>query len=233
MNPPSIEPGLEALLNPDRSPRLADRAYTQLRELIIEGRIPPGTRLVEQALTAALHVGRTPLREALLRLEHDAVIERRDAGSLYVTELSSEELSELLGMRAVLESYCARLAAARITDRELDDIADAHRTAVEAEAKGDFVALAAAGTRFHDLINAASRAHRCTSVINDLRDWAVRYRPQGLTTTANRQLSIEHHAAILEALRAHDADRAEQLVRHHLDKVSEVIRDAAPGADGP
>jgi DNA-binding GntR family transcriptional regulator len=59
----------------------------------------------------------------------------------------------------------------------------------------------------------------------------VRYRPQGLTTTANRRLSIEHHAAILEALRAHDANRAEQLVRDHLDAVGEMIRDAATGSD--
>jgi DNA-binding GntR family transcriptional regulator len=230
VTPPSTGPRLEAFLTPER-PRLGERVYAQLRELIIEGRIPPGTRLVEQTLTAALQVGRTPLREALLRLEHDGVIERRDGGSLYVTELSSDELDELLGMRAVLESYCARLAAIRITDRELDDIADAQRAAVEADANGDLVALAAAGTLFHDLINAASRARRCTSVVNDLRDWAVRYRPQGLTTTANRRLSIEHHAAILEALRAHDANRAEQLVRDHLDAVGEMIRDAATGSD--
>jgi DNA-binding GntR family transcriptional regulator len=216
---------LDLLLRPER-PRLADRAYAELREYLIGGKLPPGTRLVEQTLTSALGISRTPLREALWRLEQDGLVERRDGGGLYVTELSQDEFEELMGARAVIEGYCARLAAERLTDAQLAEIAAAHQDADRAHEHNDVERLAEAGTRFHDAINAASRSPRCIAMVNELRQWAVRYRPQGLVDDANRRWSSDQHAEILAALRAHDGELAEQLVRQHLDEVGTRIRAA-------
>jgi DNA-binding GntR family transcriptional regulator len=216
---------LDLLLRPER-PRLADRAYSELRTHLIEGKLPPGTRLIEQTLTSVLGISRTPLREALWRLEQDGLVERRDGGGLYVTELTQDEFDELMGMRAVVEGFCARLAAERLTDAELAEIAAAHEDANLAHERNDLERLAEAGTHFHDAINAASRSPRCIAMVNELRQWAVRYRPQGLVDNANRRWSSDQHAEILAALRARDGERAEHLVRLHLDEVGTRIRAA-------
>jgi DNA-binding GntR family transcriptional regulator len=164
---------LDLLLRPER-PRLADRAYTELRSHLVQGKLPPGTRLVEQTLTAVLGISRTPLREALWRLEQDGLVERRDSGGVYVTELTQDEFEELMGLRAVIEGYCARLAAERATDAQLAEIAAAHEDAERAHDAHDLERLTDAGTRFHDAINAASAAPRCIAMVNELREWAVR-----------------------------------------------------------
>jgi DNA-binding GntR family transcriptional regulator len=213
---------LSALLQPEK-PRLADRVYEQIRGHIVEGDLPPGTRLIEHRLTQSLGISRTPLREALRRLEQDGLIERLDGGGLRVTELTLAGLRELMGIRAVLEGYCARLAADRITDAELAELLTAHEEAAEAIAAQDIQRLVDANTRFHDGIDRASRSPRCIGMINDIRGWVLRFRADALSDESTRRRSFEEHAEILDALRRREPERVERLVRDHIGRVEESL----------
>jgi DNA-binding GntR family transcriptional regulator len=217
-----VDPELSALLEPEK-PRLADQVYEQIRGHIIEGALPPGTRLIEHRLTESFGISRTPLREALRRLEQDRLIERLDGGGLRVTELTLDELRELMGIRAVLEGYCARLAANRITEAELAELLAAHEEAAEAIAAEDIQRLVGANTRFHDGIDRASRSPRCIGMINDIRGWVLRFRVDALSDEMTRTRSFNEHAEILDALREHNPERVEQLVREHIGRVEDTL----------
>jgi DNA-binding GntR family transcriptional regulator len=210
----SVDPDLSTLLKPAR-PRLADQVYESLRRFIVDGKIPPGARLIESDLCAVLNVSRTPLREGLRRLEQDGMIERHAGLGLRVTEVTRDGVEEIFGIRSVLEGYAARLAAERITQDELRAIAAAHDDARAALERDDIQALIIANTRFHDGINAASHSPRCVAMSNGIRDWVMRYRPHALADPAARKASFAQHGEILAALTAADP-RVEQLVRDHI-----------------
>jgi DNA-binding GntR family transcriptional regulator len=216
---------LSSLLEPEK-PRLADQAYTAIRRHIVEGTIPPGTRLVEHKLTESLGVSRTPLREALRRLEQDGLIERQTGGGLRVTELTIDDLTEIMGIRGALEGYCARLAGERITPAELEALQAAHEDAKAAIDRDDLQALIGANTRFHDGIDAASRSPRCIAMINDIRDWVISYRSEVLVDKETRQRSYDQHTEIIAALGSGDGGYVERLVRDHIAEVAERLIEA-------
>jgi DNA-binding GntR family transcriptional regulator len=210
------------LLQPEK-PRLSEWAYDEIRRYIVDGALPPGTRLVENKLTSSLGISRTPLREALHRLEQDGLIERNPGTGLRVTGLTLEELNEVMGIRAVLEGHCARLAAERISDQDLTDLFAAHEEAADAIRIGDLEALIAANTQFHDGINAAARSPRCMTMINEMRESVLRYRSEALNDEVTRKQSFDQHLEILMAMKARDTDLIEKLMRSHIAEVAQQL----------
>jgi DNA-binding GntR family transcriptional regulator len=194
----------------------AERVREELRTRIVDGRLPPGAWLSEPTIAAELDVSRTPVREAIGRLEEEGLVRRTPGLGAFVVELTEREAAEIIGIRAALEGYAASLAAARISDDELAGVGDAHVAAEEALASDDVEALLAANMSFHDAVNAASHSPRTVVMINGLRDWVVRYRTQVLGAPDRRQRSYASHALILDALRRHDGAAAEQAMRRHI-----------------
>jgi DNA-binding GntR family transcriptional regulator len=193
---------------------------------IVNGAFEPEERLLEPLLTEELGVSRTPVREALRRLEQEGLVWRnpRDLGR-YVRGLSPDEIREVLGVRAVLEGYAARLAAERATASELDVLASAHERAEQAVELGDIEQLVELNTQFHDGIVAASHAPQCAALIEALRDRILQYRLAFLLSDHLRRDSFREHRAILAALRKRDGDRAEVLLRRHVARIAEALVD--------
>lgn len=213
-------------------PSRAERVHSILRLEIIEGTLPPGTRLSELAIADELGVSRTPVREALRLLEQEGLVVRQRGHGLFVAELTRKEAAEIIGMRSVLEGYAAGLAADRITPLELEKIRLAHKDAEEAIALGDVSRLVKANTTFHDTINEASHAPRCVAMIAELRDWVLRYRAEALADEEARRRSFEQHAEILTALEEGDAQKTEQLMRVHiLDTTGSVVERIATSSE--
>jgi DNA-binding GntR family transcriptional regulator len=215
---------IAALVAPEK-PRLADWAYDEIRRYIIEGALPPRTRLVEHKLTTSLGISRTPLREALRRLEQDGLIERHPGGGLSVTELTLADLQEIMGIRAVMEGHCAALAAARISAEALDGLFSAHADAAAAIERGDLAVLTTANTRLHDGINVAANSPRALAIVNDMRETVLRYRTEALSDESERRRSFDQHVEILNALKAGDGELAERLVRAHIGGVAQHLTD--------
>jgi DNA-binding GntR family transcriptional regulator len=211
--------GIASLVEPEK-PRLADWAYGEIRRYIVEGVLPPGTRLIEKKLTTSLGISRTPLREALRRLEQEGLIERHVGGGLSVTALTLDEIKEILGIRAVLEGHCAALAAGRISAQDLAALFRTHEDAADAIRNNDLRALNEANTRLHDGINAASGSRRCVVMVNGIREAVLRYRSEALNDEAARTRSFEEHLEILTAIKEHDSERAEKLMRAHIGEVA-------------
>lgn len=205
---------------------LADGVYDHIRGQIVSGVFEPDARLMEPVLAEELGVSRTPIREALRRLEQEGLVRRnpRDLGR-YVRSLSPEDIREVLGVRAVLEGYAARLAAERASASELDGLASVHERAAQAVELDGIKQLVVLNTQFHDGIVAASHSPQCAALIEALRDKILLYRFAFLRSDRLRRESFSEHRAILAALRERDGDRAEGLLRRHVTQVAEALVD--------
>jgi DNA-binding GntR family transcriptional regulator len=197
-----------------------------VRAQIVTGALEAGARLMEPLLAENLGVSRTPVREALRRLGQEGLVRRnpRDLGR-YVNGLGPDEIRKVLGVRAVLEGYAARLAAERATEDELAVLGATHERAARVVDDGDIDQLVELNTQFHDGIIAASRAPHCAALIDALRDRILQYRFAFLRNDRLRHKSFLEHRAILTALQARDADRAELLVRRHVAQIAEALAD--------
>lgn len=204
-------------------PPRAEQVREALRARIVDGRLAPGTWLSEPTIASQFQVSRTPVREALGRLEEEGLVRRTPGVGACVAELTERETAEIIGIRAVLEGYAAQLAAARISDEELTRVRAAH-AAADKVMDNDVDALLAANMEFHDAVTVASHSPRTVAMINGLRDWVVRYRTQVLDDKDRRRHSFESHARILEALTRRDAAAAERAMREHIHEAwSDVI----------
>jgi len=198
---------------------IADRLFDQLRTAIVEGDIPPGSKISEPALAARYGVSRGSLREALQRLEAIKLIERRANVGARVVQLSSTELLEIYLVREGLEAMAARLAAERMSDAgiaELKALLERHRLELTHEdwqsyfqQEGDL--------DFHFRIAQGSGNRRLIEILcNDLYHLTRLYRCQfGMKSHRTRE-ALREHELIVEAIAARDGELAEWLMRRHI-----------------
>ena len=222
----SIDTGSMAL-KPLRSLRqrkpLGQMVYENLRQAIVRGGIAPGTRLVENQIAEAQGISRTPVREAIHKLERELFIERLTHGGFKVLGLSRQDIVETFGIRSVLEGYAARLAALnyRADDLEvLEAKIDEFQRLLE---KKQLKHLPDVNTQFHDLLYTLSRSPRLIAMIDALRDHIYRYRQIILKDERQARTSHEDHRLMLQHIRRRDADRVEQLVREHILRGQEMV----------
>lgn len=224
-----------------------ESAYEHLRAGIVEGRYPPGARLVEQAIAAAIGVSRTPVREALRRLESDGlVISERNRG-VVVRSVTSAEVDDLYELRGRLESYAAELAAARATPEQVaevraaaDEFADATERVVRARRRParDEVAetrgVNAANRRFHGALVAAAGHERLGALLAGTVDVPLVFRALRAFDADQLRRSALFHHLIADAVAAGDSVRAGRLMAEHIAQGRDAVRQslaADPAAD--
>ena len=192
----------------------AQTAYDQLISAIETGGLCPGDRLLETELAAKFGVSRTPVREAIRRLESDGIVEHKPRVGAVVRSLGQQEIVELYEMRIVLEATAATMAAQHASVAELDTL-DQLNTDMAA-ASGNAFAVAALNRRFHNCIMNAARNRFLAQSYNALSHALV---VLGKTTLAStdrvEQVCAQHHA-IIQALRAGDGTAAAQAMRDHM-----------------
>jgi DNA-binding GntR family transcriptional regulator len=203
-----------------RAVPLAEQAYLAIREAIATQRIRPGERLTERGLAMLLGVSPTPVREALRRLAQEGLVERPTPRTLAVVEHSAEALLELQYAEIMLRATLARIAAAKATQADIAQLASI-LAELEASAEGDAATVLDIAARFDQAVNdiadnpAITALYRTAEVFGQDR----RIRSVELMQTARRDLGERHlraHRALVEAVAAHDQDRAERVVRDHL-----------------
>jgi DNA-binding GntR family transcriptional regulator len=196
--------------------RLSDQLREAIEEEIATGQLLPGTHLDEVELAARFGVSRTPIREALSLLLGEGLVENRLPRGTVVTNLSSERLIEMFEVMAELEAMCARLAARRMSDAELEVVEQAHEACRGAALARDADGYFYANEEFHFAIYRASHntylIEQATSLQRKLRP----YRRLQLRVRHRIQRSFDEHQAIVDALRAGDAEQAVSSVRHHV-----------------
>ena len=198
---------------------IAQTVYERLREGILSAELRPNKRLVEDELADWLKVSRTPIREALLRLEQEGLVER-DRGWL-VREHDPGEIRARLECRLAIEGYASRLAAIHRTDAELEEL---QRLADRMEEPGipttEFNEL---NDRFHRAITAAARNSTLSHLHaqTKLNYWDLNV-PVMFSLETSRKIH-EQHRALIGALAAHNGEAAESIARRHVQQTMEVV----------
>jgi DNA-binding GntR family transcriptional regulator len=216
-------PGLPPLgALPDRR-SLGDQVFENLRQAIIRGEVAPGDRLVESRIAEVLDISRTPVREAIHKLEREGLLRKLPHGGFTVVHLSREDIEETFGIRCVLESYAARLAALNHREEELISLEEKIREFQSCLAKGRLEELPKINTEFHNLLYALSRSPKLIKLLNDLRDQVFRFRRILLKIDNMGRTSNEDHRKMLEAIRQRDPDRVEKLVKEHIERGKTIV----------
>ncbi len=194
-----------------------ERAYEFLKTSILSGRITPGERLTEQHLAKELGISRTPVREALHKLESEGLITPLSTRGFVASQDSKEEVEELFEIRAVLEGYALRVICDRITDAVLEELETVVAKAEEALERGCLEELFRWNTRFHDALHELipDRRRLCHQMVT-MRQYVLRHRKNTLQYPDGGGRTVDGHRKILMALRLRDPDLCERLMREHI-----------------
>lgn len=188
-----------------------------LREAILSGDLPPGHVLGEQSLGKQLGISRTPVREALLLLRSEGLIEMPPNRPAVVRSFTADDLREMHSLRALLEGYAARTAAARLTEADIEALQEScERYEKLVRQDENLPKLAEENFRFHDTIVSAAASERLVSMIRQVTAVPLIYKSYMTYSSENRETALEHHRAILAALVDRDPDRAELAMKSHV-----------------
>ena len=199
---------------------MSARVYEGLREAIVSGRLQSGVPLVEATVAAQYGTSRTPVREALRRLEQDGLVERGDRG-LRVRTRGPEEILEIYEVRILLEAAAARGAAERATRLDLMRIKNA-ADAMAAADPADPDTMAAANRAFHEEIWAASHNRTLVDLLTRLNSHVTRYPATTLTSPGRWPEALSEHADLLRAVEAGDRDKAGLVAAEHMRKARDI-----------
>jgi DNA-binding GntR family transcriptional regulator len=195
---------------------LGEHVFDSLKQAIIRGNMSPGEWLVESHIAVTLGISRTPVREAIHKLEREGLIDRQPRGGFTVLGLNRDDIEETFGIRAVLEGYAARLAALKHKKKELEPLEKKIEEFEKCLGKKQLNDLTQINTEFHDLLYALSKSPKLVHMINGLTDQIFRFRQIILKETKMAKVSNEDHKQMLDFIRKRDADDVEHLVRDHI-----------------
>lgn len=210
-------------VNLDSYKPLRELVLEALREAIFNGVLQPRERLMEIQLAEELGVSRTPVREALRKLELEGFIVMVPRKGAYVADLSLKDIEDVFEIRIALEGLAASLSAERITDEELELMERLLAEKAEAINSLNMEKLVEVDTQFHETIYHASRNERLSSIISNLREQIQRYRTTSLAYPGRMQRSLEEHRSIVEAIQARDPVLAKQLVQDHIENAENTL----------
>ena len=198
--------------------------YEDLRRAIISGQLLPGERLLEEDLSARLGLGRAAVRMALVRLEHDGLVERERHRGARVRRVSESEAVEILEARAALEGLAARHAALNAGDAAVDELRGIVAEMHELRERGDLLGVSNANARLHGLILEASRHETAKRLSQTLSSQLVRFQYRTVLLPGRPERSHAEHTEIMEAIAARDPTAAEDAMRRHLSHVADALR---------
>lgn len=209
-------------LRPIAKRSLRDEVYHGLRQAIISGSLQPGQQLTEPELARELQISRSPIREALGRLEQEGFAVRRGNGRVFVAPLDEAELEQLYVVRASSEGLAAHLAATHVTPGNIEametHLNDMHGLAMAGDVDGSL----AAGQAFHDVILEACGNAPLVEIIKGLRLKISRFRTV-IASARDQDTRASEHRDILEALRERDPQHARQAMERHITESAEIV----------
>ena len=203
---------------------LRDVVFNTLRQAILKGKLKPGERLMEIQLANKLGVSRTPVREAIRKLELEGLVLMIPRKGAEVAEITRQDMEDVLEVRTALEELAVKDACDHITDAQLSELKKASNEFKKALLEGkDLVTCADADMHFHDVILSATNNRRLIQMLNNLSEQMYRYRMEYLKDERTHKTLIEEHDAIRRALKKHDKVKAGAAIRVHIDNQKRSI----------
>jgi DNA-binding GntR family transcriptional regulator len=199
------------------SSSVRERAYEYLKTAIFSGQFSPGERLTEEHLAKTLGMSRTPIREALHKLESEGLISPLATRGFVAAQDSRDEVDELFEIRAVLEGYALRIISERIDEAMLGQLEGVVAQAEEALGRQSLDEVFAMNTRFHDTLHELiTDKRRLYHQMVTMRQYVLRYRKNTLQYPDGGGRTVDGHRKILLALRLRDPDLCERVMREHI-----------------
>ncbi|MBQ2252524.1 MAG: GntR family transcriptional regulator [Clostridia bacterium] len=202
---------------------LVSRVYRSLREQIVEGKLAPGSPLVEAKISEELGVSRTPVREALRLLEQDGLVETVPNKCTVVVGIDAQDISDTYDFRTPAFGLCARWATLRMTDEEILELKNHLELQEFYLQKGDFAKVDENDSRFHDMLYDGCRSRAVTQTMRNLHDLSRRAREIAPRTEARIAESVREHRDIFEAIADRDPDAAQTAAEAHLINAKEHV----------
>jgi DNA-binding GntR family transcriptional regulator len=197
---------------------LADKAYHEIRGLIVSLELAPGAVIDERDLIERLEIGRTPVREALRRLSHEGLVEVYPRRGMFVTGVDVRELARLSEVRAVLEPEAARLAAERATESDRAEL-----SVLLAELDAGSSELMELDERIHRAVYRAAHNDLLEATLEQYYVLALRIWSIALDRAHELEEAVEAHRMLLEAIQAGDGDRAADTMRAHVQNFEQAM----------
>lgn len=197
-----------------------------LKEAIVNGKLKPGERLMEQQVAEELGVSRTPVREAIRKLEIEGfviIIPRKGA---YVSDISLKDIVQVFEVRAAMEALAAGLAAQRIADEQLEKLERKLVEVKNAVDSSDLDNIIQFDTDFHEIIYEASRNDRLVQILNNLREQIQRYRTASLASPGRLKDTLKEHQELVEAISTRNVALAQKLAKEHIENAENTIIEA-------
>lgn len=199
-----------------------EKVYEYLKSTILSGRFNPGKRLTEEHLAKEIGVSRTPVREALHKLELEGLIKPLETRGFIVSRDSKDEVEELFEIREILEGYALRIISEGISEQVIEQLNGLIEKAEDALRRKKIEEVFKWNTKFHDmlhgLVTEKRRLHR--QMVN-VRKYVLRYRKGTLQYPDGGKRAIEGHRKILMALRLKDPELCERIMREHIRQAKE------------
>lgn len=217
------EPNFEVSMN-EYLP-LRDVVFNTLRQAILRGELKPGERLMEIQLANKLGVSRTPIREAIRKLELEGLVLMIPRKGAEVAEITEKSLRDVLEVRRALEELAVELVCEKITDEQIQDLKGAAEDFKASLKERDITRIAEADVKFHDVIYIATDNQKLIQLLNNLREQMYRYRVEYLKRSDFHQQLIDEHEEIIETIENGQKERAVQVVCQHVDNQVEAVMD--------
>lgn len=209
---------------------LREIVYEQLKRQILTGKITPGTRMMEVELADEMGVSRTPIREAIRKLEKEGLVTIEPRRGAYASDISVKDMVDILEVREDLEGLAASLAALRITDEERQEIVNAtegYRAAIKA---GDTENIIHFDEMFHKLIVSCSGNKTLIQLSETVQELALRFRYLYYDDFSRYENMPNEHRNIIEAITSGDCEAARIAADHHVKKLKEFVIDEGESA---
>lgn len=208
--------------------RASDQAYAQIRNHLLSGAVKPGEQLTEDQLAQITGVSRTPVRDAVRRLEGEMLLVRSESKRIFVADWSRDDIDEMFTLRQMLEGHAADRAARRLSAEEIDRLEAVNRKlhdAVEHDPP-DIVGFLDANRSFHEIITEAAQSPRLAQVLAQLVEQPVVLRTARNYSVEDLKQSARDHDELISAFRAGDPGWARAVMGSHLRRAFHTFADA-------
>lgn len=204
---------------------LRDVVFNTLRQAILRGELQPGERLLEIHLANKLGVSRTPIREAIRKLELEGLVIMIPRKGAVVAEITEKSLRDVLEVRRALEELAVKLACEKIQADEIEELKVVAKEFEKALGTGDVTVYAEADVKFHDIIYRTTDNQRLIQLLYNLREQMYRYRVEYLKREEVHETLLTEHQHIIEMIEKRDEERAVEAVCKHIDNQVATVAD--------
>ena len=207
----------------EKNKSMREKVYDTLKQMIIDGVIKPGERIIETEYSNKFQISRTPIREAIRMLELEGLVESQTTGGIIVKTLTREEISEIYKIRIALESLIIEEIIKKINNQDIKKLEKVLKNTKKAFEVKDIEKVFSLFTEFNQILYDIASLPKVTGMINNINLYLKRFRKLSIDNPSRKEEAFEDHVQILEAIKNKELSTAISINRMHLEKSMNFI----------